>query len=480
MLAQHPDNAQVHNNLATLYVKKGEYQKALHAYRNAVHNAPDYLDAHFNLGSLLLRLREWEAAVKQFHNVITLNPNNEKAHVQLGNIFLQQNDLPKAKQHYLNALSLQPEQLEVLNNLGVIAIKQDQAQQAIDYFTQVLALDDGHLDARSNIAALFIHNDRYENALRHYRILFKANPDNLEAHYNAGVASMALGELKQALEHFETVLVAQPDNIDTHTNIGAIYMRLESPDKAIEHFKQVMAIDPTNTSVKHMLSALTGEEQSDHAPADYVTNLFDHYALYYDNHLLKALHYQVPQLLVTALKDVTGEIQAQWSVCDIGCGTGLSGQALKLYAKRLVGIDLSEKMLAMAKKKKCYDQLEATDINHFLHQNKQAFDLIIAADVFGYIGELTQTFTNCEQALTPSGYLIFSTEQTKAARFTLQASGRYAHAKQYIEDLAKQHHFEIAYCQTATLRQHHDQPVQGQIWVLCLTRRGLPSAVIAT
>ena len=59
VLAQHPDNAQVHNNLATLYVKKGEYQKALHAYRNAVHNAPDYLDAHFNLGSLLLRLSEW-------------------------------------------------------------------------------------------------------------------------------------------------------------------------------------------------------------------------------------------------------------------------------------------------------------------------------------------------------------------------------------------------------------------------------------
>lgn len=466
ILSQQPEHAQVLNNLAGLYSKQGKLLQALKAYRDALHQAPDYLEAHYNLGLLLLRLEEWDAALKQFQNVITINPKNHHAHAKIGHLYLQQEQLEQAKQHYLQALALQPQELEVLNNLGAIAIKQHHAQQAIEYFTQVLALDNDHLDARSNIAALFLHHDRYENALRHYRVLLKARPDDLEANYNAGVANLALGKLDLALDHFNKVVTVHPENVNALSNIGAVYMRQEKPEQAIEVFKQVIALAPDNATVKHMLSALTGKDQSDHAPVDYIANLFDHYALYYDNHLRKALHYQVPELLAAALQTVTGLSEANWLVCDLGCGTGLSGQTLKPYAKQLIGVDLSDKMLAIAKHKNCYHKLKLSDINTYLDQQENTFDLIIAGDVLGYIGELTTTFYNCQRALMSSGYFIFSTESTTGTDFILQANGRYAHANKYIQRLAAQHGFIVASSQTAILRQHNGEPVPGQIWVL--------------
>ena len=50
------------------------------------------------------------------------------------------------------------------------------------------------------------------------------------------------------------------------------------------------------------------------------------------------------------------------SIWDLGCGTGLLGLPLKSVAKRLVGVDLSGKMLERAGAKGCYDDLVRQDI----------------------------------------------------------------------------------------------------------------------
>ena len=51
------------------------------------------------------------------------------------------------------------------------------------------------------------------------------------------------------------------------------------------------------------------------------------------------------------------EPSKQLDVLDAGCGTGLCGPLLAPYARRLIGVDLSEGMLALAKEKHVYDAL---------------------------------------------------------------------------------------------------------------------------
>jgi predicted TPR repeat methyltransferase len=75
------------------------------------------------------------------------------------------------------------------------------------------------------------------------------------------------------------------------------------------------------------------------APGDYVAKLFDGYADRFDDHLVNALGYQTPRLLMervrgalaqghSAASSVEGPLMFDHAM-DLGCGTGLSGEALR-------------------------------------------------------------------------------------------------------------------------------------------------------
>lgn len=461
-----PDYAQAHNNYGGSLLMQEAYDDALRQFQQAVQIDPAYLEAHLNLGNLLLRQNNLSAAEKQFLNVLQLNPKQLYAHHQLGNICLQQDKLVDAEKHFQSVLAIDEEHLETLNNMGVICLKKSEPQQAVEYFAKVLALDDEYLDARSNIAATFLQNDRYPQAIRQYKEYLKLKPDNLEANYNIAVAFMSLGHLEDAIRHYQIVIEHNPQHANAEANLGAIYLRLEQRDNAVEHFQKALEIDPNNPSVQYMLRALRGDKGLSKTPSEYIKNLFDNYAIQYDQHLVERLHYQIPLHLRNILKEACGQESAEWNIVDLGCGTGLSGEEFKDYSKHIIGVDLSDKMIAVAKQKNIYDELVSKNISEYLEDTKEKFDLIIAADVFGYIGELESIFKLCKKALSSEGLFTFSVEKTLQQPFELKSTARFAHSLEYIQELAQKTGFNIVKWQEVTARVQNEKPLGAYVFVL--------------
>lgn len=466
-----PDYVDAHHNLANLYALQNNFVQALKQYVKTIHLAPDYSEAHHNLGLLLLKYGKADEALKQFNNVIALNSQALMAHYHLANIYFTQEKYEQAQHHYEQVLALDPEFTAALNNLGAIYLQQKKPQLAIDYFTKVLALDEKNIEARSNIAAAFLQYDRYENAIRHYQELLRDQPDNIEINFNIAIAYMSLGHLSEAISHYKKILSIDPQHVDTLSNLGVIYLRLEQRDKAKVYFQQAQKLQPNNPIVNYLLDAVSPEPYSVKAPVEYIQNLFDHYALYYDKHLLKTLHYQVPFLIRDAVIAATGQRAAKWRVLDLGCGTGLSGEIIKTFAEQLVGIDLSAKMLEEAGKKNIYDELHVGDFTELLknkYQQYPPFDLIIAADVLGYIGDLATVFERCAAVLKPGGLWVFSIEKTTHYPFTLQPNARFAHTQTYIHELAKTYHFVMLSLSTQVGRRQNEEVSLVDVVVLQL------------
>lgn len=151
----------------------------------------------------------------------------------------------------------------------------------------------------------------------------------------------------------------------------------------------------------------------------------------------------------------------------MGCGTGLSGEPFRDIAQRLTGVDLSEKMIAKAKARAVYDELIVGDILVPLVRPGAAFDLIIAADVFVYLGELEPIFRACKIALRPDGFFAFSTEaEDEEGTYVLRPSGRYAHTLSYLRALTEAAGFEMALTKRVTLRKESEQAIEGNLCVL--------------
>lgn len=459
-----PKYAKAHNNLAGLYAELNEYKKSLYHYKEALHADPSFTLAHLNLGILLFKNQEIEPAVTQFNNVLAIDERNLTAFFYLGLINLAQENLLKSLDFFQEVLQINPEHVESLVNIGVILLKQNKQQLAIDYFTRALALDENNLEARNNLAATFIHNDRYENALKYYFELLKEDPKNLEYLYNTGVAQMGLGRIDEAVNMFKQVLSIDNKHFGALSNLAAIKMRNRDKKGAIELLRKALAVEPNNKTTKFMLEALSRE--SVETCKEYAADLFNHYALYYDKHMQDTLEYKLPQKLWELLHKLN--LNNLDKVLDLGCGTGLCGDVLKSFSKHVTGVDISEKMLAIAATKEVYEHLKTQDILEFLQEDKNKYDLIVCLDVLPYFGSLNKFFNYITEHLENNGIFIFSTEISESNDWEIQESMRFKHAPQYILNLCAENNLLIEYKEQVSARKQDNRDLEEMVYV-CLT-----------
>ena len=176
-----------------------------------------------------------------------------------------------------------------------------------------------------------------------------------------------------------------------------------------------------------LLSVKTNVAPPTQLPPGSISGLFDRYAEQFDQHLVEKLDYHVPEMIVEA---VAGAERPEFlDILDLGCGTGLCGPLLRPMARTLVGVDASPEMTRKARARLVYDQLEIGDIVDVLKKSPIAFDLLVAADVLVYLGDLTPFFEAAVSALRPGGMLIFSVEGDDGDRFRMQtATRRFSHS----------------------------------------------------
>jgi len=224
--------------------------------------------------------------------------------------------------------------------------------------------------------------------------------------------------------------------------------------------------NPDHSVARHLLDSLLGNT-TEAAPQGYIEELFDDYASSFDDSLVNELNYVVPKLIRAQLDKIEGDQLIQ-SVLDLGGGTGLVAAEIKDLVEPnsgiIHGVDLSSGMLEIADQNQRYDQSFVADILAFLDDKKiglPRYELIIAGDVFVYLGNLEQVFSGAYARLEKGGRFIFTVERLSDGDFALEPTGRYAHGKNYIRGLAGKYDFDIKEIEKIIPRQDGDQAING-------------------
>ncbi|HEX8915501.1 MAG TPA: methyltransferase, partial [Humisphaera sp.] len=199
-----------------------------------------------------------------------------------------------------------------------------------------------------------------------------------------------------------------------------------------------------------------------------VASLFDRYADDFDKHLRESLDYRAPELVVAAATAALPAGQGPTlDVLDLGCGTGLCAPLLRPIARSLLGVDLSPAMVAKARGRNLYDRVDVGDLVDVLARHPASFDLLVAADVFVYLGDLAPTFEAAAAALRPGGLLAFTVEAGTGDRYQMdRRSRRYQHAEPYLRHLAAIFGLGVRSLEPGTLRTDAGRPVAGLVAVL--------------
>lgn len=238
-------------------------------------------------------------------------------------------------------------------------------------------------------------------------------------------------------------------------------------DAAIDAYRSILVMDPDDHGgVSVRLAALGAEgAKPQKAPDAYVATLFDQHAEVFEAILCDQLGYDVPQLIADML--ATNSNSQFKNMLDIGCGTGLVAEALGERVAYSVGFDLSEGMVDIAYDKELYDALYVAEAVDFLAENDDApFELIVAADLFPYLGDINALIAGVALNCTNDALFVFSTQaraENEPDDFAVGADHRFQHKIGYVRAALESHGFSVIAVKDINVRNENEQPTPGHL-----------------
>jgi predicted TPR repeat methyltransferase len=366
----------------------------------------------------------------------------------------------EAEQQFQASLGLLPGRPSTLANLGATRLKLGKPQQALEALEQALANDPDATDALQHRAVALGMLGRHEAALDVWTHALRLRPGHGPTWVLHGETLQQLDRHEDALASYDAALLRDPSLGVAWSRRGALLKDMGRHAEAALAFQQAIAHGDDPELNRYFLAALNGAEQPATPPAGYVEMLFDGYAGKFDEHLVQVLNYQAHRVLVEQLAALGDRRVAR--ALDLGCGTGLCGPLARPLAQRLEGVDLSAKMLARAEALGVYDSLAQADVADFLASTDHRYDLVLAADVFIYVGALEAVFDGVARVIERGGIFCFSVELAPDEQdFVLRPSQRYAHSERYLRTLALRHGFEVRSVLHHPIREDQRQPIAG-------------------
>lgn len=360
-----------------------------------------------------------------------------------------------------------PGRTSTLVNLAAVRLALGRPAEALATADEVLAAEPANVDALLHRATALGQLQRFDDSRAGFERLLAIDAGHAAAWMRLAQLLHRQDKRDEALRAYERTLALDATQPDAWLRRGDLLREAGRLGDAAECFRACLAHGGETALAGYYLAAVTGEPLPGGTPAAYVQRLFDDYAADFDQHLVATLGYQAPQRLARLLAAHTPSAHFD-SALDLGCGTGLCGPLLRPMARRLVGVDLSGEMLAKARALGVYDALVQAEIVGHLREasarGEAPHDLVVAADVFIYVGELAPVFDAVHAATRPGAVFAFSVEPddlpaSPGAR--LLPSLRYAHAPDYLRQLAARHGFEVTTMARDTIRVEQARPIDG-------------------
>ncbi|MBL8327362.1 MAG: tetratricopeptide repeat protein [Rubrivivax sp.] len=420
----------------------------------------------------------------------------------------------QAETALLASLALLPGRASTLMNLGAARLALGRPAEALEVLEQSLAAEPQSALSRCHQAAALVALQRPQEALQAYEAALQIEPGLAAARFHraqvlatlqrhddalaaleplldeddersapawlcAGQALQALGRHAHALQPYRHALTLDPQLPRAAALLGQLLQTLGRPEEARAVHAEAVSRGVDTDLNRYLLAGLGGGAAPALSPVAYVRALFDPYAQGFDEHLVQQLRYQGHVAVVQAARaaavqpsEAPDPATPLWpAVLDLGCGTGLCGRLVRPHTGHLSGVDLSPTMIATAQAQGGYDTLHQADVADHLHQTEARFDLLLAADLFIYIGALERVMAGARRVLRPGGHFCLTIEtplpgEAAPAGFCLRPSLRYAQEPAYVSACAAQEGLLTLSCQPLVLREEERLPIAGMVITL--------------
>ena len=482
--------------------------EAISAFGKAVKINPNRDASWFNIANLKEVGGDNYGAVSAYKETVKVSKNTvvlSAAYNNIMQILLENNDLEEAASICNQAVIALPDDPTAWANMGIVLRKNgDQMEWAESCFLNSVQFSNGlNSVALNNLGSIYTMKNEIDKAVDVYRQAIEIDEYDDLSTYSLAMLYRDAGDLTLSREMFMRCLEINPSNSAAKFQLSALVGDSDvdqCPPKYIEELFDHYSKEGYDT---HMVENLK------YKVPDFLWDA------YMSSRNIRSPTLADANAATSSSNTLENDIESL-NIVELGAGTGLVGtrfragfSELKKTNKEIVdvveftAIDLSSLMIVQAYnlqynvtydtsgnaidsnisppesfvevEESVYTDVVVQDCSSYLEdrieQKRDPADLILAGDVLVYIGKLDQLFKNVFDAMRVSGRFIFSVEKLMATDrtnvgYVLQESARFAHTKEYIEEMAKKVGLKVFSCSEVPLRYDGGKAVNGYVFVL--------------
>jgi tetratricopeptide (TPR) repeat protein len=247
-----PGNPVARLNLGTEHARRGDVERALGEYREAIRLEPNYGLAYHNVGLLHLGRGEYAEARPAFERAAALTPDAAEPLAALGTVYeaLGENALAEdALTRAAAALDRRPHPASVRLRVADALAKTGRVADAAAHYRAVLAHErdqPSFSSAKAYLGLGFLAErlGQREEALAAYGEALRIDPRLHDARFNSANVLSAVGRLPEAMSAYEQLLAAEPRFFQARFNLGRIYEQAGRLDDARGQYRDFLRDAP--------------------------------------------------------------------------------------------------------------------------------------------------------------------------------------------------------------------------------------------
>jgi len=207
-----PQYAPAYNNRGNAWNFKRDYDQAIADYDEAIRLSPQYATAYTNRGSAWDSKGDYDRAIVDHSEAIRLNPQEVSAYINRGSAWDSKGDYDRAIADFNEAIRLSPQYALAYNNRGSAWNSKGDYARAIADFSEAIRLDPQDALAYSNRGLAFRLKGDFDRAIADYNEAIRLNPKYPQAYLNRGVTRFAQGQFESAGADLSQALRLNPND----------------------------------------------------------------------------------------------------------------------------------------------------------------------------------------------------------------------------------------------------------------------------
>lgn len=174
------------------FIQKEQYDEALQVFNKFKEKYPEVYQVHLNIGTCYLEKGELDKAEEEFQYVLDQILKNQgdykeekatsfRAFIGLGKIYIKKGDFNQAQEYFAQALEISPEDEISAYNVGEVYFSNQKIDQAIKYFKMAIKIKQDWPKPYRKLGYAYLNKGEFDKALEYFRKFLEMDPESPQA-----------------------------------------------------------------------------------------------------------------------------------------------------------------------------------------------------------------------------------------------------------------------------------------------------------